>query len=158
MRPIAIRLFENRMFGTTYGRGLRRSAVFNATAEVSEPRAKYLLDFESGPAWINHTRTDAQLEIARRFVEEVERRADDVLWSWVKWYDAGSGHKEPVEGFALYDLDGEEILLHLNDAQRGVTEQWVLPARRCQGVPGRNSPAFLATNHDLSTGGAAQRC
>ena len=155
MTPIAIRLFENRTFGTTYGRGLRRSAVFNATAEVSEPYAKYLLDFEAGPAWINHARTDAQLEIARRFlgqVEQVERDHGGMLWSWVKWYDKGSGHKEFVEGFALYDLDGEEIALHLNDAQRGLEQEWVLPARRCQSSQGRNSPAFLATNHDLARG------
>jgi hypothetical protein len=51
MRPIAIRLFENQKFGTTYGKGLRRSAVFNATAEVDEPYAKYLLDFEEGRVW-----------------------------------------------------------------------------------------------------------
>ena len=46
MTPIAIRLFENKVYGSTYGQGLRRSAVFNATAEVTEPYAKYLLDFE----------------------------------------------------------------------------------------------------------------
>jgi hypothetical protein len=155
MRPIAIRLFENRVFGTTYGPGLRRSAVFNATAEVSEPYAKYLLDFESGPAWINHSSSEAQLKIARNFVEEVDQRGEDVLWSWVKWYDKGSGHKELVEGFAWYDLGSEEIVLHLNDAARGVTEQWILPARRCQAVAGRNSPAFLATNHDLTARDAA---
>ena len=39
MRPIAIRLFENPKFGTTYGKGLRRSAVFYASGEVSEPYA-----------------------------------------------------------------------------------------------------------------------
>jgi len=149
MRPIAIRLFENKVFGTTYGKGLRRSAVFNATAEVNEPYAKYLLDFESGPAWINHARTDGQLQIAGRFIDQVERD-EDVLWSWVKWYDKGTGDKEFVDGFGLYDMGSEEIALHLNDAKRGLTDEWLLPARRCQGVAGRNSPAFLATNHDLT--------
>jgi hypothetical protein len=149
MRPIAIRLFENKVFGTTYGKGLRRSAVFNATAEISEPYAKYLLDFESGPAWINHARTDGQLQIAQRFIDQVERD-EDVLWSWVKWYDKGTGDKEYVDGFALYDTHSEEIALHLNDAKRGLTDEWLLPARRCQATAGRNSPAFLATNHDLT--------
>lgn len=149
MRPIAIRLFENKIFGTTYGKGLRRSAVFNATAEVNEPYAKYLLDFEAGPAWINHAKTDAQMKIARQFVDQVERD-EDVLWSWVKWYDKGTGDKEYVDGFALYDLESEEIALHLHDEKRGLVEEWLLPARRCQGTAGRNSPAFLATNYDLT--------
>ena len=149
MRPIAIRLFENPKFGTTYGKGLRRSAVFNATAEVSEPYAKYLLDFEAGRAWANHARTEAQLHVARQYIDQAERD-DSVLWSWVKWYDKGTGDKEYVEGFALYDLESEEVALHLNDAKRGVTQEWLLPARRCQGTAGKNSPAFLATNHDLT--------
>lgn len=149
MRPIAIRLFENPKFGTTYGKGLRRSAVFNATAEVSEPYAKYLLDFEEGRAWANHARTDEQLHVARRFIDQAERD-DNVLWSWVKWYDKGTGDKEYVEGFALYDLESEEVALYLNDAKRGVTQEWLLPARRCQATAGKNSPAFLATNHDLT--------
>ena len=149
MRPIAIRLFENPKFGTTCGKGLRRSAVFNATAEVSEPYAKYLLDFEAGRAWANHARTEAQLHVARQYIDQAERD-DSVLWSWVKWYDKGTGDKEYVEGFALYDLESEEVALHVNDAKRGVTQEWLLPARRCQGTTGKNSPAFLATNHDLT--------
>jgi hypothetical protein len=146
MRPIAIRLFENKVFGTTYGKGLLRSAVFNATAEVSEPYAKYLLDFESGPAWINHARTDVQLQIAQRFIDQVERD-EDVLWSWVKWYDKGTGDKEFVDGFALYDIGSEEIALHLNDPKRELTDEWLLSA---QGTTGKNSPVFLATNYDLA--------
>jgi hypothetical protein len=73
-----------------------------------------------------------------------------VLWSWVKWYDKGTGDKEFVDGFGLYDMGSEEIALHLNDAKRGLTDEWLLPARRCQATAGRNSPAFLATNHDLT--------
>ncbi len=149
MRPIAIRLFENKVFGTTYGKGLRRTAVFNATAEVNEPYAKYLLDFEAGPAWINHAKTDAQMKIARQFVDQVERD-EDVLWSWVKWYDKGTGDKEYVDGFALYDLESEEIVFQLNDPKRKIECDWALPARRCQGTAGKNTPAFLATNYDLT--------
>jgi hypothetical protein len=149
MRQIAIRLFENNKYGTTFGKGLRRSAVYNATAEINEPYAKYLLDFESGPAWINHGRTDEQLAICRRLVEQAEEN-DSVLWSWVKWYDKTTGEKELVAGFAAYDMDSEEIALHLDDGKRGLTEQWFLPARRCTGTAGKNSPVFLATNCDLA--------
>jgi hypothetical protein len=149
MTPIAIRLFENAKYGSTYGAGLRRSAVYNATAEITEPYAKYLLDFEPGAAWVDHARTEHQLATARRLIDQVERD-QEVLWSWVKWYDKTSGEKEFVSGFAAYDMAGEEIALHVHDAQRGITEQWLLPARRCQATAGRNSPAFLATNHDLT--------
>jgi len=149
MRPIAIRLFENKVFGTTYGKGLRRTAAFNATAEVGEPYAKYLLDFEPGSAWINHARTDAQIEATRRFAHQVQQD-QGVLWSWVKWYDKTTGHKQYVDGFALYDPEGEEVVFHLNDPERNIQWDWALPARRCQARAGRNSPALLATNHDLS--------
>ena len=149
MRPVAIRLFENEVYGTTYGPGRRRNALFNATAEINEPYAKYLLDFEDGRSWIHHARTDAQLAIARKLIDQAERD-EGVLWSWVKWYDKATGDKEYVDGFALYDSEGEEIAFHLRDEKRGIVEEWMLPARRCQGTAGRNSPAFLATNHDLT--------
>jgi hypothetical protein len=149
MTPIAIRLFENAKYGSTYGAGLRRSAVYNATAEITEPYAKYLLDFEPGAAWVDHARTEHQLATARRLIDQVERD-QEVLWSWVKWYDKTSGEKEFVSGFAAYDMDSEEIALHLDDGKRGLTEQWFLPARRCTGTAGKNSPVFLATNCDLA--------
>ena len=149
MRPIAIRLFENKMYGTTYGRGLRRKALLNATAEINEPYAKYLLDFEDGRSWIHHARTDAQLAIARKLIDQAERD-EGVLWSWVKWYDKASGVKEFVSGFAAYDMDGGTIVLEIDDDKRGLTDQWCLPARRCTGTAGKNSPVFLATNCDLA--------
>jgi hypothetical protein len=105
-----------------------------------------LLDIESGPAWINHAKTDAQLQIARRFIDQVELD-ENVLWSWVKWYDKGTGDKEFVDGFALYDIGSEEIALHLNDPKRELTDEWLLSA---QGTTGKNSPVFLATNYDLA--------
>jgi hypothetical protein len=149
MTPIAIRLFENAKYGSTYGAGLRRSAVYNATAEITEPYAKYLLDFEPGAAWVDHARTEDQLATARRLIDQVERD-QEVLWSWVKWYDKTTGEKELVAGFAAYDMDNEEIALHLDDGKRALTEQWFLPARRCTGRVGKNSPVFLATNCDLA--------
>ena len=42
-----------------------------------------------------------------------------MLWSWVKWYEKGSGDKEYVDGFALYDSEGEETAFHLRDEKRG---------------------------------------
>ena len=58
---------------------------------------------------------------------------DSVLWSWIKWYDKTTGENELVAGFAAYDMDNEEIALHLDDGKRALTDQWFLPARRCTG-------------------------
>ena len=51
-KEIAVRLFENKKLGTTYGRGLYRSAVFNASAEIKDPHVKYLLDFYQFERWL----------------------------------------------------------------------------------------------------------
>ena len=39
-KEIAVRLFENKKLATTYGRGLYRTAVFNASAEIKDPHVK----------------------------------------------------------------------------------------------------------------------
>ncbi len=44
-KEIAVRMFENKKLGTTYGKGKYRSAIFNASAELRDPHVKYLLDF-----------------------------------------------------------------------------------------------------------------
>ena len=87
------------------------------------------------------------MAIARKFIDQVEQ-ADTILWSWVKWYDKGTGDKEYVAGFAAYDTDTEEIAFHLNDPKRDLNEEWFLPARRCQATAGRNSPACFAPNYE----------
>ena len=43
MKQVTIRLWENKKFGTTYGKGLYRRAIYNGTAEVLSPYTKYLL-------------------------------------------------------------------------------------------------------------------
>ena len=43
-KSIAVRFYENKRYGSTYGKGLFHKAVFNATADLQEPRVKYLLD------------------------------------------------------------------------------------------------------------------
>lgn len=149
MRPIAIRLFKNKVFGTTYGKGLRRSALFNATAEVGEPYAKYLLDFEGAAAWANHASTQSQVALVTQSAEDIENNSE-VLWSWVKWYDKSTGDKEYVDGLAIFDPSTERLTLWIKDPKRALEYDWVLQARRCQANAGKNSPEFLATNYDLA--------
>ena len=44
-KEIAIRLFQNAKYGTTYAKGVRHQALFNATADIKNPKVKYVLDF-----------------------------------------------------------------------------------------------------------------
>lgn len=41
---VAVRLFENQAYGTTYGKGLYRRAVYNGTVDIKAPKVKYLID------------------------------------------------------------------------------------------------------------------
>lgn len=149
MRAIAIRLFENKKFGSTFGPGLRRQAVFNATAEINDPYAKYLLDFESAQAWVHHAKTDAQVTLVNECMDQI-KEDKEMLWSWVKWYDKSTGDKEYVDGFAIFDQSTERVMLSIGDPKRGLEWDWALPVRSCTARAGKNSPAFLATNYDLA--------
>mgnify|MGYP000896164313 CR=1 FL=1 len=61
-RAIAVRFYENKRLGKTYGKGMYHKAVFNATADVQLPKAKYLLDMYDYNDWINTAKTDADME------------------------------------------------------------------------------------------------
>ena len=50
-KEIAVRLYQNAKYGTIYGKGLRHQALFNATADIKEPKVKYLLDFYTYEHW-----------------------------------------------------------------------------------------------------------
>ena len=41
---IAVRLYDNNSYGTTYGKGLYRRAIYNGTIDAKEFNAKYLAD------------------------------------------------------------------------------------------------------------------
>ena len=68
-KEIAVRLFENKKLGTTYGKGLYRLAVFNASAEIKDPHVKYLLDFYQFERWQHTANTDKQIVILNQIKE-----------------------------------------------------------------------------------------
>ena len=39
--PIAVRLYESKVYGTTYGRGLYRHAFYNGTVDLKQSAVKY---------------------------------------------------------------------------------------------------------------------
>jgi len=61
--PIAVRLYENQVYGTTYGRGLYRRALYNGTIDLRTSGVKYLVDLYSGEDWANQAKSDERMLI-----------------------------------------------------------------------------------------------
>jgi len=142
---IAVRLYENKKYGTTYGKGLYHSAVFNASAEVLGKNTKYLLDFYPYERWQHTARSNEQMEL----LDIVSERANaDTLVSWVIRYDPISKMKTPVIGYAFINLASNELDLAVIDEDAGVQSRWQLTAKPCKQRMGVNSPTLLATNAD----------
>ncbi|TXI12530.1 MAG: hypothetical protein E6Q68_03620 [Polynucleobacter sp.] len=144
MKEITIRLWENKKFGTTYGKGLYRRAIYNGTAEVLSPYAKYLLDFEPIESWFHLAKSPVHIDMLKQLVDQPEN-IDNQLLSWIYRYD--NGIKTPVKGFAQLDLVHCLITLQINDADVDIQETWTLPIRSCIArIPGKPTPALIATN------------
>jgi hypothetical protein len=148
-KEIAVRLYENKTFGTTYGKGLYRSAVFNATADVMGHNTKYLLDYHQFDKFEHMARTDEQLEVLRDLGSV---RTNDLLFSWVLSYDATTKCKTPVYGYSFINTKDNTLALALMEQGADEWTEWVLTAKPCKTTQGKNSPTLLATNaQDLST-------
>jgi len=144
MKEITIRLWENKKFGTTYGKGLYRRAIYNGTAEVLSLYAKYLLDFEQIESWFHLAKTPVHIDMLKQLADQPENE-DGQLLSWIYRYD--NGIKIPVKGFAQLDLVHSLITLQIDDADVGIQETWTLPLRGCIArIPGKPTPALIATN------------
>jgi hypothetical protein len=144
-KEIAIRIYENKKFGTTYGKGLFHSAVFNGAADMLAGNTKYLLDYYPFEKFEHIARTEEQMEILR---EMGHVKADDVLFSWVVRYDPATKEKRPVYGFSYFNMKDKTVALLAHDDADGECQQWQLTAKSCRSVPGKKSPSFLATNAD----------
>jgi hypothetical protein len=143
--PVAIRLYENTIYGTTYGRGLYRRALYNGTVDLKPSGIKYLLDLYTGEDWANQAKSDEQMLI----VHEVGRGAG-YTYSWIRRYDAARGVKTPVLGFCRLDTQTLELRLLISDDDEGVQGTWCLQGKPCRaGRAGAKSPQILAANYDL---------
>jgi hypothetical protein len=148
---IAVRFYENKRFGSTYAKGAFHKAVFNATADVQQPKTKYLLDMIVYKDWVNTAKSDADMEILNVADELVKKYSQsDVLATFIKRMGC-DGSKSRVNGFALLDLNTRELTLAIEDEEAGVKHVWQLEAKSCkQSLPNKNSPQMLATNVELT--------
>lgn len=146
-KEIAVRLFENPRYGTTFGKGLYRSAVFNASAEIKSPHVKYLLDFEGAERWQHTAKSNEDLDCVNHVLGVNQ---PDLLASWVQRYDSISKTKTRVNGFATLDTETGELMLLIDDVVSGIEDTWQLTAKPCRSSSGKNSPQLLATNAELT--------
>lgn len=142
---IAVRLYDNKTYGTTYGKGKYRRAIYNGTIEVKAVQATYLVDFYNFEDWANSAKTDAQMELLANVEPD-----GDTMYSWIKHYDRRSQEKVLVYGLCAVNLDSSKMVLLITDQLRGVVDGWELDVKPCKtGKTG--APQLLATNTDLGT-------
>ena len=147
MKNIAVRLWNNQMFGTTYGKGLRRQAYFNGTIQIATPSTKYLIDLEPIPSWYHHAKSPIHLKMLKD--SNIQPVNDpNILMSWIIRYE--DGVKTPVDGLCHFDLSNNKMFIRINDLTSKIEEVWELDVKPCLNrTPGKPTPNLIATNYEL---------
>ena len=143
---IAVRLYENQTYGTTYGKGLFRKALFNGSIDIKTPCTKYVIDLFNYDDWCNIAKTSEQMVIIRDVPQQ-----DDTLFSWINRYDRTTKQKTLVSGFCSFDCDSKGMRIMILDTVAQIEDVWQISAKPCQSnTNGLRSPQLLATNADLT--------
>ena len=143
---IAIRLYDNQQYGSTYGKGLYRRAVLNGTIDAKTPSAKYLVDLYSHEDWCNQAKTDQQITVIKAITPD-----KDHLYSWIKHYDTETRAKRLVGGCMQFDLDSLDMNIMICDETAGVADHWRIEGKPCKtAMKSQKSPQILGTNGDLT--------
>lgn len=142
---MALRLYENTAYGTTYGKGMYRRALYNGSIDVKDPIVKYVVDLYNFEDWSNLARTDEQMEIVQSVPE-----SKNTLYSWINRYDSETKTKQFVAGVCTLDLETLDSLVFVGDIAAGVIERWDISAKPCkQSRSNVKTPTLLGTNADL---------
>ena len=96
---LALRLYENSTYGSTYGKGLFRRALFNGSIDIKSPQVKYVIDLFNYEDWCNIAKTHAQIEI----ITGVPQQAD-TLYTWINRYNTSTKKKDLGQWFLLVRL------------------------------------------------------
>lgn len=149
MREVAIRGFINEKFGSTFGKGLFRRALYTGSVELRNPKQKYLVDFYTYADWEFSAKSDAQIEVLKKLDQTDIAKTPNVLMSWLVHYDPVTKSKSAAEGFCIYGQDSMELHLNVDDAPNGVVDEWTLDVQHCK-IAGDKKPVFIAANVDLT--------
>jgi hypothetical protein len=143
---IAVRLYDNKFYGTTYGKGLYRKALYNGSIDLQTPLVKYVIDLFIYDDWANQAKTDDQMKIIRKMQGDKE-----LLFSWIYRYSKEAKTKTLVYGCCIMDCNDNSVAVLIDDDELGVEGNWMLVAKPCrQAVNGGKAATLLATNADLS--------
>lgn len=155
---IAVRLYENPKYGTTYGKGLRHHAMFNGTIDLQEPRIKYLIDLLPFEHWQHTANADIEMEAidivvgyytSSKIDLSILRNRSNILCSWIKRFDSNMC-KPKVEGFVTLDLSTSEMVITINDELSDIGFGERLNMRQCKDPSrGQRSPNFFASNYEM---------
>lgn len=143
---IAVRLYENKSYGTTFGKGMYRRALFNGTIDARTPAAKYLVDCFNYEDWSNQATTDEQMAVLEAVPADSKK-----IYSWIKHYDTVNRAKRLVGGYMQLDMDSLNMSILICDEATNVADQWQIEGKPCKSAArNQNSPQILGTNGDLS--------
>jgi len=146
-QEIAVRLYDNKFYGTTYGKGLYRKAIYNGSIDMKNPSRKYVIDLFQYNDWSMQASTDEQIRIT-----ETVGKISETIYSWIFLYDPITKTKTLVNGCCLLDLNSNKIGIVINSEDEGISDYWGLEARPCKPTnDGRKVPQLLATNTDLTS-------
>ena len=146
-QEIAVRLYENAYYGTTYGKGLYRKAIYNGSIDMKNPSRKYVIDLFQYSDWSIQANSQEQEAIASTI-----SKTPDKIYSWIYRYDSATKTKTPVTGCCLLDLNSNTIGIVIYSDNALCNDIWELEARPCKPTnDGRKVPQLLATNTDLTT-------
>lgn len=144
---MALRLYDNATYGTTFGKGMYRRALYNGSVDLKNPNVKYVVDLYNFEDWSNQARNDMQMEV----IDSVHQ-SNNMLYSWIHRYDSATKHKTLVTGVCTLDLKTMESMVLIGDEEAGAVEIWHASAKPCkQARTGIRAPKLLATNADLQT-------
>ena len=107
---IAVRLYENNAYGTTFGKGMYRRALFNGTIDSRSPSVKYLVDCFRYADWSNQATTDEQMAVLAAVEAD-----DQKLYSWITHYDTATRAKRLVGGCMQLDLGSLHMSIMICD-------------------------------------------
>lgn len=149
-RQIAVRLFINDKFNTTFGKGLFRKAIFNGTIELRNPQTKFLIDLYLYNEWEAKAKSDIQMEIIHKLAKTEFPSTEGLLFSWVTHYDPTNKTKTSVRGFVIHSPETNELYVNIESPEFNANEEWELKTHNCKST-GSNIPAVIASNFDLVT-------
>ena len=143
---LAVRLYENSTYGTTYGKGLFRRALFNGSIDIKSPTVKYVIDLFNYDDWSNIAKTQEQITI----IGDVPKQ-EATIYSWINRYDCSTKKKTLVSGFCSFDCESQDMAVMIIDHEFNIEDVWKISAKPCQANrSGLRTPQFLATNADLT--------